>query len=68
MLAKLIVWGPDRRQAIARLDQALRQFAIEGIKTTIPLGTAVMDSEAFRKGIFHTEMLADLLQTKSLPR
>jgi acetyl-CoA carboxylase biotin carboxylase subunit len=68
MLAKLIAWGPDRRQAIARLDQALRQFTIEGIKTTISLATAVMDSEAFQQGIFHTEMLAGLLQTNPLPR
>lgn len=66
MLAKLIVRGEDRRQAIDRLDQALRQFTIAGIQTTIPLGAAVMASEAFRQGIFHTEMLAELLATRPL--
>lgn len=62
MLAKLIVWAKDRGQAIARLDRALRQFEIVGVKTTIPLGTAVLASEAFRQGLFHTDQLAGLLE------
>ena len=63
MLAKLIAWGVDRSQAISRLKQALEQFTIEGIKTTIPLSSAVLDSTAFKEGIFHTELLNKLLET-----
>ncbi|MGC8494575.1 MAG: acetyl-CoA carboxylase biotin carboxylase subunit, partial [Syntrophobacteraceae bacterium] len=44
MLAKLIVWGAHRREAIDRLKHSLTQFEIEGVKTTIPLGSAIVHS------------------------
>ena len=62
MLAKLIVWGANRQEAIARMEEALRLFVIEGIKTTIPLGSAVVASEQFRRGDFHTDLLLQILQ------
>jgi acetyl-CoA carboxylase biotin carboxylase subunit len=64
MLAKLIVWGADRQEAIARMEEALRLFVIEGIKTTIPLGSVVVQSEQFRRGDFHTDLLLQILQGK----
>ena len=36
MIAKLIVWGATREEAIARMKRALAEFAIDGIRTTIP--------------------------------
>ena len=68
MLAKLIVWAEDRPSAIVRLDHALGQFVIVGVKTTIPLGSAVLASETFRQGLFHTDSLADLLEALPLAR
>jgi acetyl-CoA carboxylase biotin carboxylase subunit len=62
MLAKLIVWGSDRQEAIARMEEALRRFVIEGIKTTIPLGSTVVESEHFRRGDFHTDLLLQILE------
>lgn len=61
MLAKLITWGPTRFDAIEIMKQALGQFLIDGVKTTVPLGQLIMDSPAFRSGNFHTDTLAGLL-------
>jgi acetyl-CoA carboxylase biotin carboxylase subunit len=54
MIAKLIVWGEDRDEAIVRMERALGEFVIEGIHTTIPFHLKVMQSEEFRKGTFGT--------------
>ena len=50
MVAKLIVHAPTRPEAIARMRRALMEFAIQGIKTTIPLHRRIMDSAEFRAG------------------
>jgi len=50
LLAKLIVHGKDREEAIARGRRALEEFKVEGIKTTIPLQQAILESEEFIKG------------------
>ncbi|MGH4010147.1 MAG: acetyl/propionyl/methylcrotonyl-CoA carboxylase subunit alpha [Pseudonocardiaceae bacterium] len=47
MLAKLIVVGADREQALARSRRALAEFAIEGLPTVIPFHRAVLDDPAF---------------------
>lgn len=47
MLAKLIVFGSDRQEAIRRMSEGLEQLRIEGIKTTIPLLRALIDREEF---------------------
>ncbi|HIU64550.1 MAG TPA: acetyl-CoA carboxylase biotin carboxylase subunit [Candidatus Avacidaminococcus intestinavium] len=57
MIAKLIVWAPERSQAITRMEQALTEFKIEGIKTTIELQKKLLTSEVFRKGAMHTDYL-----------
>jgi acetyl-CoA carboxylase biotin carboxylase subunit len=57
LIAKLIVWGKDREQAIARGRRALEEFTVEGIKTTIPFHLKVLDDERFISGNFDTGFL-----------
>ena len=57
LVAKLIVWGRDREEALARADRALSEFVIEGIKTTIPFHRAAIAQEAFRTGDVHTDFI-----------
>jgi acetyl-CoA carboxylase, biotin carboxylase subunit len=57
MIAKLIVHGATREEAIERMTAALDEFVIEGIKTTIPFHKRVMKNEQFRKGVFDTHFL-----------
>jgi acetyl-CoA carboxylase, biotin carboxylase subunit len=50
MIAKLIVWGTDRAQAIDRSIGALENFSIEGIKTNVPLHLRIVRDPVFREG------------------
>jgi acetyl-CoA carboxylase biotin carboxylase subunit len=61
MVGKLIVWGNDREEALARARRALEEYRLEGIKTTIPLHLRLLDDEAFRAGEYHTSYLEGLL-------
>jgi len=57
MIAKLIVSGATRAEAIERSVAALQDFRIEGIKTNIPLHLRILQSEAFRAGELNTRFL-----------
>ncbi|HEX2915767.1 MAG TPA: acetyl-CoA carboxylase biotin carboxylase subunit [Chloroflexia bacterium] len=57
LLAKLVVWGNDRAEAIERGRAALEDFKIEGIKNNIPLHLKVLADEAFRRGEYDTGLL-----------
>jgi acetyl-CoA carboxylase biotin carboxylase subunit len=50
MIAKLIVHAPTRPEAIARLRRALEEFAVLGIKTTLPLHQRIVEDPAFQAG------------------
>jgi len=50
MIAKLIARGADRTEAIARMRRALAEFAIQGIKTTLPLHRRIMEAPEFVSG------------------
>lgn len=50
MIGKLIIWGDDRTTAIARMQVALNELKIEGIKTNIPLLKKILADEGFRQG------------------
>ena len=50
LIAKLIVWGETREEAIERMKRALNEYAITGVKTTIPFHLAVLNSPAFNAG------------------
>jgi acetyl-CoA carboxylase biotin carboxylase subunit len=51
-----------RKEAIARARRALREYRIEGVKTTIPLHLRLLDDEAFRSGDYHTGYLEEWLK------
>ncbi len=57
LIAKLIVWGKDREQTIARGRRALEEFTVEGIKTTIPFHLKALEDERFVSGNFDTGFL-----------
>lgn len=57
MIGKLVIWGETREQAIARTKRALKEFCIEGIKTTIPFHLKMMDNKDFREAKIHTKYL-----------
>ncbi|NLB54950.1 MAG: acetyl-CoA carboxylase biotin carboxylase subunit [Lentisphaerae bacterium] len=62
MIAKLIVHGRDRAEAIARLSSALSEFSVEGPETTIPLGKALIADAQFRQGEYDTKYLDSFLK------
>src|SRR5690606_11833844 len=57
MIGKLIVSRHTRDQAIAALQQALDEFVIEGVKTTIPLARKILDHTVFREGTGDTKFV-----------
>lgn len=57
LIAKLIVHGKDRNEAIERMERALEEFIIEGIKTTIPFHRFIMQHPDFIEGNFNTKFL-----------
>jgi acetyl-CoA carboxylase biotin carboxylase subunit len=57
LIAKLIVHGRDRAEAMARMRRALDEFLIEGIKTTVPFHRKVLDHEDFIRGEYNTRFI-----------
>lgn len=65
LLAKLIVWGNNRKIVIKRAKRALEEFTVEGIKTTIPFHLEVLENEQFVSGNFDTSFLDNFLKEKN---
>jgi acetyl-CoA carboxylase biotin carboxylase subunit len=61
LIAKLIVHGVDRAEAIAKMERALSQFVVQGIETSISMHQAIFADPAFRDGEFDTKFLERLL-------
>ncbi|WP_314585267.1 acetyl-CoA carboxylase biotin carboxylase subunit [Paenibacillus terrigena] len=59
MIAKLIVWGATREEAIAKMKRALGEFAIEGIHTTIPFHQRLLEHPKFIDGDFDIKFLEE---------
>jgi acetyl-CoA carboxylase biotin carboxylase subunit len=57
LIAKLITWGHDRTEAIARMRRALDMFVIEGIYTSIPLHQKILADPEFAAGKLDTKFL-----------
>ncbi len=58
LLSKLIVWGRDRAQAIARMRRALDEYQIVGVRTTLPFARWLMDHPRYLAGDFSTDFIA----------
>ncbi|HWE60940.1 MAG TPA: acetyl-CoA carboxylase biotin carboxylase subunit [Chloroflexota bacterium] len=61
LLAKLMTWGRDRAEAIARMERALEEYQIEGVTTTIPFHRRIMVDPNFMSGSVHTRYLEEML-------
>jgi acetyl-CoA carboxylase, biotin carboxylase subunit len=59
LLAKLICWGEDRGEAMARLRRALDEYIIVGVRTTIPFARWLLDQPRFAAGDFSTDFIAE---------
>ena len=59
MIAKLIVWDIDRERARLRMLRALREFVVEGVKTTIPFHIAVLQSQDFISSAYNTRWVGE---------
>lgn len=57
LIAKVIVHGRNREEAIRKMERALDEYIIEGIKTTVPFHKKVLSDPDFRKGRFYTNFL-----------
>ena len=61
MLAKLIVYGSSREEAIWRMRRALDRFVVEGVQTTIPFLRFLMEREEFASGAVTTHLVEDVM-------
>lgn len=57
LLAKLVVWGNDREEALARAARALDEYRVEGVETTLEMHRALVGHPDFRAGRYHTQWL-----------
>ena len=62
LLGKVIAWGKDRNEAIARMERALAETVITGIHQTAPFHRLLLADEAFRRGDVHTGFLTGFLE------
>jgi acetyl-CoA carboxylase biotin carboxylase subunit len=65
LIAKLIVHGKDREEAIARMERALGMFVVEGIETSIPLHQEIFADPDFRAGDFDTKFMERFLAQRT---
>jgi acetyl-CoA carboxylase biotin carboxylase subunit len=61
LMAKVIVWGPDRDAALARMRRALAEYRITGVRSTIPVLERIMADPEFTAGRLHTGFMERLL-------
>jgi acetyl-CoA/propionyl-CoA carboxylase biotin carboxyl carrier protein len=59
LVAKVVVWGRDRAEAITRAERALSEYRITGVATTLPFHTEALRNESFRAGTHHTRTVED---------
>jgi acetyl-CoA carboxylase biotin carboxylase subunit len=65
MMSKLIAWGEDRRQAIARMLRALEEYEVIGVRTSLPFFRWMLRQPAFEAAAFDTGYLDELLQRRN---
>lgn len=65
LIAKLIVYGATRDEALARCRRALSEFVVEGIHTTIPFHLEMLATEAFKNGNVHTKWVEQYMEQQA---
>lgn len=66
MIAKLVVWGEDRMDAIEKTIKAIDDYQISGLKTTLDFGKFVLKHEAFRSGDFDTNFIKQYFEDPTI--
>jgi acetyl-CoA carboxylase biotin carboxylase subunit len=61
MIGKLITYGKDRREAMDRMSRALAEYMLTGVKTTMSFQQAIMQDPNFRRGVYSTSFVEQLL-------
>jgi acetyl-CoA carboxylase biotin carboxylase subunit len=61
MIGKLITVGKDRREAMDKMSRSLSEYMITGVKTTIAFQQAVLQDPNFRRGVYSTNFVEQLL-------
>jgi acetyl-CoA carboxylase biotin carboxylase subunit len=61
MIGKLITYGKDRREAMDKMSRALSEYMITGVKTTISFQQAILQDPNFRRGVYSTNFIDQLL-------
>ncbi len=59
LVSKLVVWGQDREEAITRMQRALWEYQISGIRTNIPMHQVILQNEYFRRGEYTTHFIEE---------
>ena len=69
LVAKVIVWAPDRELALNRMERALDEFDVAGpgVHTTIPFTRRILDDPRFRKGRYSTGLVDRLTRGPAAP-
>ncbi|NNC50484.1 MAG: biotin carboxylase, partial [Flaviramulus sp.] len=66
MLAKLITYGKTREEAIQLMINAIKNYQVEGVQTTLPFGKYVCEHEAFKSGNFDTHFVKNYYSPEAL--
>jgi acetyl-CoA/propionyl-CoA carboxylase biotin carboxyl carrier protein len=66
LIAKLVVWGRDREEAISRGRTALNAFHVTGLATTIPAHLKILDTDEFSSGVYSTRFVEDQIDFSDL--
>ena len=66
LIAKIIVWGQNRPQAIARMRRALSECAVTGVSTTIDFHRQLLERPEFVKGTVHTKFIEQDMLSQTL--
>jgi len=61
LIGKLITYGKTRREAMDKMSRALSEYMITGVKTTIPFEQAILQDPNFRRGVYSTNFVEQLL-------
>jgi len=67
MVAKIICWGRDRNESLARMRRALEETVVEGIETTLSFHLEILQDEAFRRAEIHTGYLEEFMASRKAP-